>query len=653
MIIDQELVINDKNKDKLQKSPYQPGKDTRDILAQIRSDWTDSENIKRRGWREFNDLTLNERMNEDQKSFNNYEPFPSDDPDEAWKSTAVRPIVRNKIISIAAHITGSLLFPKVFAQNEDDQEDQDSALVMRNLMEWVANESDYEKTFLYSVISALVNPAVIIHTEFRNVKRKIKEIQSNGTWKEKEIVDEDLSGFQDTIVPIDELWIENIYENSIQKQGFLIWRKVIDYSLAQIKYGDNENFKKYVRPGIQVFQFRNDDTFYDQFDEVLTTREVEEVIYYNRQLDVQLTIVNGVLLSDPEQPNPRKDKKYPFAKSGYELIDEGKFFYYKSSASKLASDARVVNTLYRMIIDGTYLQLMPPLTISGGEIVNSSIIAPGKITPFESPETTVNAINPNNNLVAGYNALNAVESSVNESSQDPLQSGQPIAGQQTAFEIGRLEQNAKIQLGMFGKMIGFLVKDLGELKMSDIIQFLTIGELQELSSPGDQLKFRSFLIPNKGSESKSGTNKISFTTDISEEPITENENLKRSFGVMDKEGGMDPKMQLAEVNPELFRRIKFMLLVSPDILFPPSDNIKKALMLEEYDRAIKNPISDQKEVYKDLLMGAYEKTKDNPEKYIKKESLVSPEQQIQKGVSGNPLSKILGAESKPKEGAIV
>ena len=92
----------------------------------------------------------------------------------------------------------------------------------------------------------------------------------------------------------------------------------------------NQNFKDYVRPGLQVVFDEGTDLFYQQFDEELRKNLVEEVIYYDRTQDLQLIMVNGVLLTDPDHPNPRLDKRYPFIKGGYELIDEGKFFYYFS-----------------------------------------------------------------------------------------------------------------------------------------------------------------------------------------------------------------------------------------------------------------------------------------------------------------------------------
>ena len=250
-------------------------------------------------------------------------------------------------------------------------------------MEWSWEQSGYERSFVYSVISAAVNPACFIYEGYAEVKRKIKEITGKGKWTEKEILDEMYSGFLNNIIPVDELFISDIYEHDIQKQPFLIWRRVIDYNNAKLKYGDNPLFDKYIEPGLRRFYEPSTDSFYDEYDEDLDERLVEEIIYYNRYADLELHIVNGVLMDDPDQPNPREDKNYPFVKSGYELIDEGRFFYYKSLADKLKDDQRTVDTMYNMVQDGEFLQLMPPLAVFGDEHVNTSVYVPGSTHPFD------------------------------------------------------------------------------------------------------------------------------------------------------------------------------------------------------------------------------------------------------------------------------
>jgi hypothetical protein len=624
-------------------SKYAPSEKEKERLAQVKQHFEVGRGIMDRAYRQFNDLSVLQRQSRDQASFNAYVEPQSADPDEAWHSQAVRPIVRNRTISIAAHVTGSVIYPQVYAQNDQDQADNDAAEVMKDLMEWAGEQANYEKTFVYAVIAALVNPAVIVHTEYAESYRTIKEILAKGGWKEKRVKDELFSGFRDSIVPVDELFIGDIYEPEIQKQPFLIWRRAIDYTVALAKYGDNKNFKEYVKPGLQIIFDSETSQFYDAYDESLQNRLVEEVIYYNRTEDLQLVMLNGVLVTDPDQPNPRNDKNYPFVKTGYELFDEGKFFYYSSLAKKMSKDEEVLNTLYRMVIDGTYLQLMPPVAIFGDEDISSSIVTPGTITTFDGT-TKAEALNIGANLSSGFAALDKVESSLSESSNDLLQSGQDNGTQDTAFEISRLEQNAKIMLGMFAKMIGYLVKDLGQLRMSDILQYLTVADVDELVSDGSRIKFQSFIVPNKTVNGKKKTRRIVLDNSIADNPKPP---LDQSFDVMQQEGGLNTDQQLYLVAPKLFRELKFKVKVTPDTITPPSDNVKRALNLELYDRAIGSPYADQEALYSDLLLGSYDATKGDTEKYVAKQPMqpqgMQPNQPNQPTASGNPLSSVLGA----------
>jgi hypothetical protein len=620
-------MLIDLNTEKAPKSGYTPGAKDQEMIHFILEKFRIANGIRNTNFEEFNGLTLTQRQRKDQRAFNIWQE--KRDGDDSWKSNAVRPIERNRIISVAAHLAATLIFPKVNAQNTRDEEDRDAALVMEDLMEWRADQADYEKTFLYSIIAALVNPAVIVQTEYAEVKRKIKEIKDDGSWTEKEVIDEIFSGFQDTLVPVDELYIANIYEVDIQKQEFLIWRKVIDYATAKAKYGSKKNFK-YVKPGAQ--NVLSGDNSYLQEDRDLEGRNVEEIIFYCRGFDLQVTILNGVLIDNPEQPNPRKDKLYPFAKTGFEIINE-KFFYFKSLANKMSVDGDVANTLYRMVIDGTFLQLMPPTAIFGDEEVNSNIIMPGVITSF-GKDTKMEKIDVGGNLSAGLSVLAKVENSISETSQDEMQAGISSKGERTAFEISRLQENARTMLGLFGQMIGFLVKDLGKLFVDDIVQFMTVGEVGELTDGLGVLRFRKVLIPEQIVEGREVTKVIDFDMGLPEE-VTEEENIELGMDIMTEEGGMDSKKRIYKVNPSLFRELKYKVRISPEIMTPKNDSIAKAFNLELYDRAISNPLADQEAIFRDLLLGSYNTTKHDTDKYIK-------------GEASTGLDKLIGGDVGPQ-----
>ena len=621
MILNLEIPRDKKGNILAEQSDYKPSKAAQDRTLQVLTDFNYGWQLQRKPFAEFNNKSLLNVMNEDQRAFNIFQNPPDSDPDLAWKSSAVRPITRNKVISVAAHITGSVIFPNVEAQNDNDEEDQDSAQVMKTLVEWSLEQSNYAQNFLFSVLAALVDPAVILYTEYAESTRTIKEIGEDGKWTKKEVPDEIFSGFQDQIVPLNELFINDIYENDIQKQGFLIRRRVFDYTVAAAKYGENENFKKHVRPGIQIFFNQNDGLFYKIQDETLRQRMVEEVIYYNRMEDLELIFVNGVLLTDPDQPNPRKDKKYPFAKTGYEPINNGKFFYYKSLVNKMHADQEVIDTLYRMIIDGTYLKLMPPSVVYGSEIVNASVLTPATVTQFSNKDTKLETLNLGNDLSAGYNTLDKVERSLSEGSAQDLANVQGGTGRVTALQIARIEENAKIMLGLFGKMIGFLVKQYGELRISDILQYLTVADINELSSQSESLKYKTFLVSGSSELGASKKRKVMFDNSMPDKEMSLEDLMEQSRGILAEQGGVDSKLEIYKANPKIFRRRKFIMKVSPDQLIPPSDSVRKEMNLEEYDRAIANPLADQEAIFKDLLLASYPATKNDPNKYIRKEMM--------------------------------
>ncbi len=549
-------------------------------------------------------------------SFNTYQPNNGEawegDPTSAWRSRALRPIIRNKCISIAAHATARLIFPKVFAYNEESDEQKDAATVMESLMEWSGEISNYASIALMRVITALSSPASIGYTEYAEVYRRVKtERDSSGNWKEDFIIDEAFPCFQDCVVPVDQLYIENFFEPDIQKQGWLIWRKVYSYSLAQTKYGQVDNFK-YVRPGVQTIYDDANRTFYYVYDPNMRQEDVEEIIYWNRNLDLKVIKVNNVFMTPCDNPNPRADKLYPFDKFGYEPINN-RCFYYKSLAFKLQHDADIVNTLYQMVIDGTYLAIFKPMVNVGGEIIASDVIVPGAVTTLSSPDADLRPINVGSDLKSGLETLSVVEQSINDSSQEPIAQGQDQPGDTTAYEISRIESNANTVLGLFLQMIAKHVKDFGKLRLGDIIQYLTVGEAVDIIGDAP-LAYKSFFIKGSG-KGTSSNKKIYFDGSMPDE-MTEADYLQSSYDLLISENKKD--MEIYRVNPMLFRLLKYMVTISPDVMNPRSEQLERAFNLETYDRMINNPVTDQEEALK-LLLSTNPDTKTKPDKYVMKQ----------------------------------
>ncbi len=609
-----------KNVIKNERSVYHPSDEEREVRSMIIQHFTLGDLTMQTPRVEFNDLSVLYRDQYDQMAFNTYQPNngepPIGDVINGWRSNAMKPIVRNKCISVGAHATARLMFPKVFAHDSTSENQQDAAQVLMDLMECTAEQSGYARTSLGATIQAEVSPASIVHTEYTEVYRQVKRKKDDvGKWVKELILDETLSGFQDTIVPVDQLYIENFFEPDIQKQGWLIWRRVQSYDLLKAKYAQRFPDKfKYVKPGVQLVYNDANQAFYEVYDTNMRPYMGEEIIYWNRLLDLMIIMVNGVMLTDHDNPNPRNDKLFPFAKFGYETINS-KCFYYKSLAFKISHEADIVNTLYPMIVDGTYLEIFPALINKGGEAIANDVIVPGGVTTLSDPNASLAPVKSGSNLSVGMNTLATVEQNIAQSSEIPLVP--EAGGPPTAYQISKTEQERNTVLGMFLQMIGDYVKQFGVLRIGDIMQYLTVADVDKITD-NPELVYKVFLLRNKKSNGKMKTRKIQFDKEMSSDPMSAEERMQHSYETLRKEGGQETDMELFRVNPELLRQLKYMVVVSPDVLNPLSEEVERALKLEEYDRAIANPLADQEAIFKELLLAAYPTTSKDPDKFLAK-----------------------------------
>lgn len=624
-------------------SQYSPSDDAKKTLQMIIKHFRLGDMTMRKPRREFNDLSVLTRTMVDQMSFNAYQPNNGDalegDEINSWRSRAIRPIARNKVISIAAHATARMIFPKVFSWDRGDEAQQDAAQVMEDLMEWSGNDSDWSKTMLYATIASLVNPACIIYTDYAETYRKVKRgRKTDGSYETEVMLDEDFSGFREEIVPIDEFFIENIYEHDIQKQAWLIRRRVLSWETAETIYSSFPNWK-FIRNGIQLIFSDANTSFYEVYDSNMRGDMVEEITYWNKSLDLKIIAVNGVMLTEADNPNPRNDKAYPFVKFGYELIDEGKFFYYKSLVFKMQQDEKIINTLYPMVIDLAFLKLFPPMIATGAEAVSSDIIIPGLVTTFQSKDAQVVPLNTANDINAGMNALQQVEKNITETTNDQYMVG-PGTRRQPAYVASIIQQNANILLGLFVNMISCFVKDFGRLRIGDILQFMTIGEAGKIEG---KLVYKTFLLSNKG-EGK--VKKIKFDSSLPEKELSDKEKLKLSYETLALGGGIKSKTSLARVNPRLFRELKFITQTNPDVLNPMSDELEKQYGLEAYDRLIKNSSIDQEQVTKDFLLKNYPTSKKDPDKYFPK----APQGQQGQNPLNNPAINMAANQNPRPQG---
>jgi hypothetical protein len=191
--------------------------------------------------------------------------------------------------------------------------------------------------------------------------------------------------------------------------------------------------------------------------------------------------------------------------------------------------------------------------------------------------------------------INMLQNAQYDSSQSPLQAGGQTEGQQTKYEIQRLELNAQTVLGLSGEMLTKLVKQVGELALGLVLQHVPISQIGEITDSDAELKMMPIVIPNRSVEGKSMSRKIEFTDDM---PVSEEDEMKKSFDILADEESKN--MSIYRVNPEIMDRLKFLVKVEP-VFMDRATKISKAISL--YDRLLQNPLANIENATKDLLLG--------------------------------------------------
>lgn len=623
-----------------------------DILKDFRLNWQ-TMHLPRP---EFNDMSLYQRYIIDMLAFNTYQENDGNPMMEdrlgGWQSQAMRPIIRNAAVSIVAHQTARQLVPKIFAYDQENDEQEDAAKVMGYLVDWAREQANYPFMALYRNIAALYSPISWGYTEYTEVYRNINNgVDKDGKPQYTRQIDEEESGFKHMPIPCDSVFFPNFYERECQKQDNLILRRIISYEAAKAKYGHMKNFE-HVKPGVIVVMDDANQGFYQVYDPHMRQEEVEEVIRWKKSYDSKEIMVNGVLLSEPYSPNPRADHQYPFDAFYYLPINE-RCLGGKSLVFSLQSDARLANEFYQMISDGTKLNLFPPTVTSGSDKAGSDVFVPGLNLAFSDPEVKINTLRTadSQSLNTAQQTLEKIEASLHETSQDPIQQGQQPAGTpSTAYEISRIETNAATVLGLSIKFFTYShVIPYGKLILSDILQYMTLPEVDKIVDNGG-LKYRTFYVKDVGRAGKQ--NKIMFDGEMPDE-MSEEEKENMSWMLLEAQGGLKSNTTLWKVNPVLFREHKFKFAVDADVLNPRSADLERAYDIETYDRAIASPVADQEKIFTDLLMSSNPKTARNPEKYVMKQQPLPPDQQEGNGQPGRPSASKPSSPSGTNAGKII
>jgi len=585
-------MIGDIYKSKTPVSKYDPSKEVKDFTGYVKKDYALGHEILHRPWVELNDMSVIDRMNRDQRTFNAFVDEGVKDPAEAWKWRGTRSKARNKAIAMHAQLTAGYIFPSFMAQNDDDEEDRDFSDVMDDAVEWLGHNSNYKSSFLMVAMGMLVNPVTYLGAEWCEVHQTIREKTDEG-YSKREIIDEVLSGFNAPVYSADQVLISNAYDQNIQRHRFNIPNRYIEYGEAQAKYGEHENWK-YVQPGIKTIYSDSDGLFYDVKDED-HPHLVEEVTYKNRREDTEVCFINGIYMGERDvEHNPIKHRdnrgapKYNVVPFGYQRINEH-FFFYKSLMNAQYWDNLLIDAQYELGMNTSFLYANMPTAFTGTDKIDSEVIFPSATISIQDKDAKAIPLLPHLNPGALFTAMRETEASMEESSVSQTTSGQLPAASTKATAIAIAEQNAKTMLMGTGKTLAESVTQYGDLMADIVVNQLSIAQIMELEGGQTKMKYRTLILKNKNVEGKTADKVVKFDEGLLGMEMTDEQKTDEELNMLKETGYPDNKHHLVRVNPELFARAKYLCRVEPERMFPKNEEYMQAIYSQVYAQFSANP----------------------------------------------------------------
>jgi len=593
-------------KEKQNISGYQPSNEVIDLTKLVKEAYKDGHDILHREWTELNNYSVIGRMNKDQLVFNSFVDESVENPNEAWKWRGTRGQARKNTMAMHAQITAQYILPSVFAQNESQELDREMSDMARDVLEWMSINSNYRSSFLLATMGMLVNPVTYLGAEYNEVFQKVKVMDETGNYTTKEILDEVLSGFQAPVYSADQVMITNAYEQNIQRQKWVMKRRFVDYSEAEAMHGDHPNFT-FVTKGIKSLYSEDDGLFYDVKDEEHPGL-VEEVTAYCRRDDLEVIFINGIYMGDDDvNANPmshrdnRDAPKVPLTPFGYERIGEH-FYFYKSLINNVGWDHVLLDRMYEITMNKEILNLIPPVAFNGVDKIDTEVIVPGAMIASSNPDFEVKAILPPNNNSAGYNAMTAIQASIDDASVSSLQRGQLPDPNQKAYSVATANQQAQVLLSAVDKSLGESVMQFGMLMLDIALNHLTVAQIDEITG---KPKYRTFILEDQSIDGKRVDKKLLFDETLIGRRMSKKQHDEEAVKLYDKTMEKEGFEYLYRINPHLWSKMKYMTRIEPDAMIPKNSDFEKALSQQMYTLLRQDPLIAPEVLVRKLISTHY------------------------------------------------
>ncbi len=499
------LTAEEKEKTKTEKA-YIPTKEEEAVLDFIYRDVEDMIGERNKTYRQFNDRTLVQFIDDSEKRVQGYVPSRESQGKEDWQSNVFNQATRNKLKALVAAVSSTPpdLTYKATSQ-KDGGLDLSRAEVMENLVSYSRYKTNPEADIFWEAWGCAVKGTIIKYDGYLKTKQKRKFIKSYDLvtgemeFEEKEVMVNDEC--IDVDVPLSELFIKDFFIHDIQDQPAVAWIRYLGKDAVEAEFRHYKNFDKvFAKTTGEEYKGDTETFFYNRWKDRAGDNEYEVIKYYNVPKDKYCIAVNGVLLLSAPMLWGRKKKVYPFSKSIFEPFANKNFFYGNSLPNANMDVQDIINTLYNMALDKTYRSMNPPL-LAG--VKNKDLIE--MENENVGMESTIYVDDINQIKWMESNGITNSEAAMIKWASQSLDLGtvdvnqQGVAGRGvTAREIVIANENAKKLKGVFFMFLTDLWIQKTKLRILNILMNYTVPKVEEIAGEDGaityQKSFRKILV---------------------------------------------------------------------------------------------------------------------------------------------------------------
>ena len=464
--------------------PFVPTPEQNDAINQVLRDYTKARSVMSKSYNYFNGRNLYDCIDDWTKRWNGY--IPNQNPLlDTTQSQIFLNYTRNAVISYLVKIAMNLVKPKIIAVNKKNMvQSKQFAQFLKDANQFSLNAENGESKFFAAALETTVKGTCITYEGYLKQEQDMevpdKYDSTTGKMKTKKVKKVIYDDCYQQIHPIEDFYIANPYQPNIQKQEFIIPRRICSYTEAKDEFGHYPLFK-HVRGG--AYTITSDvTTFYkNQLISELGKDQVEILPWFNRSKNKHVLLINGVPIYIGVIPF--KDGKYPYAKAIFEPFAND-FFWGAGFPNKIMGEQDLKNMLFNMMVDKTSGSLLPfGLSSDLDDLIEDDVLALNKIRKVGDINKwkfeTLPGISPGE-----VQMLQLTDKELNDNSNGVSSSGQtssPRGGKLAARQVMMQQQESMQKLGFSASFLEDYEKDRTDLRLAHILQFYSIPKLEAIT----------------------------------------------------------------------------------------------------------------------------------------------------------------------------